>query len=180
MKISEIVQHPMTATYEVGSGLPLTWDANKFTAALGRRMAALYRERSEQARLDKQESAQGAAAERADSMLSKRVDAIAERLELNAQIEEFEKEIYADALACDRFGILIEWDLRDDEDKPTRPTFDVLMRLPASFIGDLYSFTRDGALPKKSGPTSGTARTETTEETSSPTSDGSLRHHFGG
>jgi hypothetical protein len=173
MRLSEIVQHCVTETYPVGTGFSLTWDANKFSAAHGRRMAQLYRERSAQFRREAVVSANKVGdGQPAEQQLADRIDLIADRLEQNAQIEELEKEIYADVLACDRFGILTDWDLEDDADARTKPTFQELMKFPAGLVADIYKFTREESGPK--GQRAVTTQSTESQTTSSHTNDGSL------
>jgi hypothetical protein len=156
--------------------LPLTWDANKFTGDLGRRMAGVYRECAE--RVEKKIQANTGAAKgkgrrrrkaSEEGSLVGVAEELAASLELSAMVGEVEKEMYADALACDRYGILHSWGLTVGG-SPLEPTFEELMKRSAKVVKAIFTFAREGSLPKK--PDAGRPQSpETSTTTSLPTSD---------
>lgn len=177
MEASTLDECPMTEEMPVGGdALSLTWDANKFTGDLGRRMAGVYREcaeRVERAQQRAEEAAKpkgrrGARRTGAGGLVTV-ADELAASLELNAMVGEVEKEMYADALASDRYGILREWGLTVGG-APVAPDFAQLMKRSATVVKAIFTFCREQSLPKK--PAAGTGQSpETSPTTSSPTSD---------
>lgn len=177
MEANLLDECPMSGEMPAGrGGLPLEWDANKFTGELGRRMAASYRacaERFEKRRAEATEATRPKGGRRRkaadEGSLVTVADEMAVSLELTAMVGEVEKEMYADALASDRYGILLGWGLTVDG-APVEPTFEQLMRRSAKVVKAIFTFCREESLPKK--PEAGNEQSpETSPTTSSPTSD---------
>lgn len=184
MKLTEFEEHLITEAMPVGASgktLQLTWDANKFVGELGRRMARVYRESAEKvlkqegATLPDQKPASGRGKKKPAGESRSLVviaDRLANTMELNAALDDIEKAIYADALACDRYVILKDWDMEDADGGHVQPSYDVLFRQRTAILKSIFEFCREQSLPKK--PETGTPHAEETSLTTSSTiNDGS-------
>jgi hypothetical protein len=138
-------------------------------------MAASYREcarrfetKREAASAAKPKGRRRRKAEDEPSMVSI-ADDLAASLEITALAGEVEKEMYADALAKDRYGILSGWGLTV-QGVPVEPDYAQLMKRSAPVIKAIFMFCREQSLPKK--PEAGKPQSpEMSPTTSSPTSD---------
>lgn len=166
MDISLLDKHLVTDTLVVGGeGCAITFDANKFTGELGRRMAKTYRTCA--ARIESQAKAHGKKRAKKQETVVSIAEDLASSMELNAALDDLDREIYADALAADRYGILEAWGLTD-KGKALAPTFDVLMKRSAPVLKLILNFCRDAALPKKTTTTESLTTAETINDGSSP------------
>jgi hypothetical protein len=141
-----------------GRTLRVTFDANKFTGALYRRMAEFCRAR--QSEFEQAAEPQPEPRSLADVMVQ-----TARRLDFSATVEDVDREMYADALASDRYGVLRAWGVTDGG-RSVEPTFDVLRGYPSPRLRALYEWCREEARPKK-------AKTEPGTMTAASTNDGS-------
>lgn len=167
MDFTKLQQYTLTKRFPVGEdGVDVTWDANKFVGALQRRMADMYRAKArELAALDPSLDGSTAEKESDEPTLIESAERLARQMEINAAFDEIDREMYADALASDRYGILVDWDMQQGG-AHLAPTFDVLMTLKAKSLRDLFTFCREGSLPKKD-ETPMTLSSQTTALTSS-------------
>jgi hypothetical protein len=177
MEASNLDECVMSGEMPAGGGsLPLEWDANKFTGDLGRRMGGSYRacaqrfEETRKAAEDAQPKKKKQGRRRADDeSLVAVADGLAASLEITALAGEVEKEMYADALATDRYGILRGWGLTVSG-VPVEPSFEQLMKRSTTVVKAIFKFCREESLPKK--PEAGRPQSpETSPTISSPTSD---------
>jgi len=152
---------PVTKTCPLGSGFQLTWDANKFTGECFRRMGRTYKARAEQV-----SAAQGD--RQAANSLAEAVAQYEQTMEVTAITADVSVEIYADVLAPERYGIIMDWVLDDG----TPPTFENLMQLEAEALKFIFDFCRDNSGPKEQGTPTKTPLSLTTSETTSAGSSG--------
>lgn len=178
MEINELQKHPITRRvrpvaggFEVcdEGGFELTWDANKFTSEVGRRMARIAREQAEKA--DKLQAGKPAPA--ADGQKSFRMIAeeSAASMEITAEVEDLNRLMYADALASDGHGILICWGITKDG-RATSPTNDYLLTFQEPTLVGLFQFCQRESRPKGRAAETQPS-TESSPMTAPPTSDGS-------
>ena len=143
-----------TVTIEGMTPFWVDFDANKYVGACYRRMAEHYRRQA------------GAEADAVTDL--KTFEALAERFEQAAVRIDLDREMYADVLAEDRYGIIKAWDQRLKSGEYVAPNFENLMRVPSGRLREIFRQCREAPMPKK---------TETAEDasatTSSTISDGS-------
>jgi hypothetical protein len=160
MNFKELSQHLVTDTCPLGSGFEVTVDANKFAGECFRRMARTYRARAEEFETN------APLADGAVQTVGEAADRYEHTQELKAITFDVEREVLADVLASDRYGIITGWKLDDG----TPPTFENLMQLDAAKLRFLFEWARETGSPKEHGTPIQTPLNLTTSET---TSDGS-------
>lgn len=164
MNFKELAQYPITLTCPVGAGFEMTVDANKYNGECFRRMARTYRG-SADAFQSRREVA-GADLDATADNLPAVVERYTAQLELSAITLDFTKEEYADVLASDRHGILLDWEVFADGQK-VPPTYENLMQVPEAVLRTIFNAGRDAARPKEDGTSTQTRSNPTTVETSS-------------
>lgn len=187
-------KQPITGNFPVGDegAIALIWDGNKLTGELDRRIAKVVREQGGKAGLSLTEmerevervvkssgQVESANADDAMAALSETVERVALMHERTAELTDFTKIAFADVLAKDRFGLLLDWEVERDGIH-IDPIFDELINLPFSLLSALLNFVRSESLPKSQSPTmsgtitrdtnSGVSGSEDTHKPTSPTS----------
>ncbi len=160
MNFKELSQHLVTDTCPLGSGFEVTVDANKFAGECFRRMARTYRTRASEF----EETAP--LVDRPAETVTEAALRYEQTQELSAITTDVEREVLADVLASDRYGIIHDWKLDDG----TPPTFENMMQLNGSQLRFLFEWAREAGSPKEHGTPKKTRRSRTTSET---ISDGS-------
>jgi hypothetical protein len=146
-----------------GKEFSVTYDANKYIGEVYRRMANLYRERARtlDAEPEKKEG----------DTLTAIAETVGASLDRTAMRMDLDREMYADALASDRYGIIHDWDQKTKAGKRVPPTLKNLMQVPGQALREIFRQCREDARPKDEGTaeeTSATTSTTTSEPSSSP------------
>lgn len=156
--------------------LSITFDRNKFTGEYDRRQGVLYGKRvreiesSLRARFALPIATKGKNAQRTGKRkaqakpvpggakskaapepklgLDKVADDFMQAREMEATLQDLGREILADSLARDRYGVIKEWTMTR-QNAPVEPTYTNLVRLPTPFLSELQSFLRNAPLPKE-------------------------------
>jgi hypothetical protein len=169
MNFKQLAQYPVTTRVEIGEGFEIKVDANKYNGECFRRMARTYKERAKEFDAGRAEVTADVP-EVADN-LSAVVARYEGQMELTAITADLEREQYADVLAIDRHGILMDWE-QEEDGRSVPPTFENLMQVPGAALKAIFDAGREAANPKQQG----TPTTQTTLETSSDGSSDQITH----
>jgi hypothetical protein len=101
----------------------------------------------------------------AEDFLGKAVEQYVSQKEIDAVLNDLAREIIADSLALDRYGVVKRWSMTR-QTRPVEPIFKELLPLPLPFLSELQEFLKGESLPK-------VARTLRVRTTSDSTEDGS-------
>lgn len=148
----------------------ITWDRNLFTGELERRQGELYanRVRDIDAKIKAMfsppaplpeitESSEEACAEveklpavpiEQPSRLLILADRFEAEKESDAVLADIARDVLADAMACDRYGLMKAWGMTKNGET-VEPTFAVLSLQPVTFLRDLLAWMRRESLPKE-------------------------------
>lgn len=167
MNFKSLSQYPVTTRVEIGEGFEITVDANKYNGECFRRMARVYKQRAEEF-----EAGRVAPADDADKSIAAAVARYEGQMELTAITADLEREQYADVLASDRHGILMDWEQYETDEeaglsRKVPPTFENLMQVPGPALKAIFETGRDAARPKEQGTPTETTTLETSNDGSS-------------
>jgi hypothetical protein len=167
MDFSKLTEYLVTRTFEakdasgqVVDACAVTYDANKYSGELDRRMGSLYAERAREfGATYKLLAAQGP--KKKGKQKEDGWDALAsdfeQRKERDARLADLRKEVLADALACDRYALVRAWGMELTEESakkagmvpgPVPPTFENMMRLPEGTLEALLNLGRGAGAPE--------------------------------
>lgn len=172
MELKKLQERLITDTFspEGDEGVSLTWDCHKFTGEVGRRLARVYRSTAERVEAKQPKPKKAAAQSLADV-----AEDLARSTEIGAALDDLEREMYADVLACDRYGILKEWGMTD-EGEPVPPTYENLITLPGPALVGIFRFCKERSSPKSRAGEQTTSSNPTTSETTSDGSSSPITH----
>jgi hypothetical protein len=157
MDFSKLSEYPVTKTFEakdasgrVVDSCLVTFDVNKYSGELDRRMGSLYAERVREfdaAFKLRAAQARKKKGKRDSTDLLTMADDFQKEKELDARLSDIRKEILADSLASDRYGLIRAWEM-EAEGVHVPPTFENMMRLPEAALEDLLNLGRRAGGPK--------------------------------